>query len=323
MLFRSPSPGSGPGFRQFEQEVSLDDINLDSDFSALVQDVCKAEKLKIEKKKYKKKYKEANHSKTRAKIGDPQVLADYWKALYDETNSKLSESNARIETMRKSLNAMFSPDIVLKIESGKLSTRTRCHSELDKAKAIHNYAVLGCRRYDHMRRENKKVWPSSRTIRKWIEPINADPGILNDMILIIKDQVELMKKRDRYCNITIDEMAIHGRCDFDIGSECFTGTPTIAPTVSIMEQRRTKDKPVVKLADHVLSVMVAGLSWRYKLIVAYYLTDSSFDGELFAMEVKRIIRKLYEVGLTCKNISLDMGPCNVATLNALGVNCSR
>ena len=218
---------------------------------------------------------------------------------------------------------MLPPEHVENIFLENPRKKIRKYSPLGRALSIQQYALLGYRRYRIMRRANNFQWPCARSVQRWLEPINVDSGILNDMMTILKDQAKHMADGDRNVNLVFDEMAIHESCDYDVGNECFTGCPDIAPTTKLLQDRHDKRQPLIKLANHVLSAMVAGLRWRYKIIVGYYLTDDSFDGELFSKEVIKIIQELYACGYTVKNITMDMGPCNVATLKALGVNCSK
>ena len=302
----------------------------DTKLRSLIKDVTTLEeskklltKLKDALTKAKEKNKAAIRKHKKEAIESSKAIIIGYKEQLEAEKARNKTLAETVKFARTNLLKMLPPEHVEHIFLENPRKKIRQYSPLGRAMSIQQYALLGCRRYRIMRRTNNFQWPSSRSIQRWIEPLNVDPGILTDMMTILKDQALHMAKEDRNVNLVFDEMALHESCDYDDANECFTGLPDISPTLKLLSDRQQERKPLVKLANHVLSAMVAGLRWRFKLIVGYYLTDDSFDGELFSKEVIKIVQALYVSGYTVKNITMDMGPCNVATMKALGVNCSK
>lgn len=69
--------------------------------------------------------------------------------------------------------------------------------------------------------------------------------------------------------------------------------------------------------------MLAGITTRWKQIVAYYFTGNSVKGETLKPVVLDIISRANGIGLHVSTITSDMGSANRALLNSFGIVCSR
>ena len=56
--------------------------------------------------------------------------------------------------------------------------------------------------------------------------------------------------------------------------------------------------------------MLCGVSTRWKMVVAYHFTGSSFCGKTIASLVKEIIGRALGIGITVVGTPNDMGGCN-------------
>lgn len=72
-------------------------------------------------------------------------------------------------------------------------------------------------------------------------------------------------------------------------------------------------------ATHGLVFVIAGLSSKYKQIVAYELTGNSVNGISFLDIVMTIVKKAWSIGLKCNGIASDMGGPNGSLWRLLGV----
>ena len=77
------------------------------------------------------------------------------------------------------------------------------------------------------------------------------------------------------------------------------------------------------IGSHGLTFTLAGITTRWKQIVAYYYTGDSVDGKVFKPIVEDIIDKSSEIGLNIKVVTSDMDGSNQAFWSALGVRVSR
>lgn len=89
---------------------------------------------------------------------------------------------------------------------------------------------------------------------------------INISIYIVKArsgflQVEKMKKNDRSCSLTLDEMSIEAKMEYDLSSQRVLGAVTLPNHTG--------------LATHGLVFMLSGICSRWKQTVAYYYTGQS------------------------------------------------
>ena len=66
----------------------------------------------------------------------------------------------------------------------------------------------------------------------------------------------------------------------------------------------------LSLATHAMSIMICGLTKRYKNIVGFHLTDASFDGKECAEFIREAILKLDKIGYKVKAVVMDMSTLN-------------
>ena len=67
----------------------------------------------------------------------------------------------------------------------------------------------------------------------------------------------------------------------------------------------------LRLATKAMSILVCGLTKRYKSIIGYNFTDTTFDQQECADFISEGIKKLYEVdGLVVKALVMDMDTKN-------------
>ena len=64
------------------------------------------------------------------------------------------------------------------------------------------------------------------------------------------------------------------------------------------------------MATHGLVFILSGVKTRWKQIVAYHLSGSSFSGKAVADILLQIVRAADEIGLKVVNITSDMRSCN-------------
>lgn len=76
-------------------------------------------------------------------------------------------------------------------------------------------------------------------------------------------------------------------------------------------------------ATHALVFMIAGISSRWKQIIAYYYTGDSVDSTKLKSIVCSIIEKAEKIGLHVHSVTSDMGSANMALWKTFGINISR
>lgn len=97
-------------------------------------------------------------------------------------------------------------------------------------------------------------------------------GILEELLPALKVKLEQMRQEERHCAVLVDEMQLTSGLDFDPTQKVVIGQAT-APLANHAGNN-------LCLATHGLVVMLAGLSSRWKQVIAYH-----FSGSLYAYDI--------------------------------------
>ncbi|XP_064460409.1 uncharacterized protein LOC135370557 [Ornithodoros turicata] len=124
-----------------------------------------------------------------------------------------------------------------------------------------------------------------------------------------------MRPEERHCAILVDEMQLTPGLDFDPTEKAIIGQAT-APL-----SRHTAKDPC--LASHGLVVMLAGLSSRWKQVMAYHFSGDSVDGSFLKDFIFEVIKKCEAVGAQVDAVISDMGPSNKALWKLCGIGATR
>lgn len=154
--------------------------------------------------------------------------------------------------------------------------------------------------------------PAERTLRERTQGVKFEPGVLHEVFEMMECKVAAFKEHERKCVLMIDEMQLHDKLEYDPSSQSVCGFTTLGERA---------DEPV--LATHCLAFMLGGVCTRWKQIVAYHFTGSSFKGTDCAAVVREIILKCSSVKLDVVAITSDMGAGNRALWRVLGVVAER
>lgn len=154
------------------------------------------------------------------------------------------------------LGKIFSPNQIRSLLNG--SKRVRWVKE-DICKAI-TLRAISQKCYKFLRNKMGYPLPAISTLRTWINrSFRCRPGILHDVLVLMKTQAERMSDRERICVLSFDEMNIDSRICYD------------------QEEDR-----IVGPHSNVLVVMVRGLfaSWKQPI---YF----DFDIQMTALLLKK------------------------------------
>ena len=144
-----------------------------------------------------------------------------------------------------------------------------------------------------------------------MKKVSFDPGTLHTIIEKMRPKVEKMKFGERCVGIVVDEISLQPKREYDSSTGTFFGHPTInAPKKTVEEREKRGESRLDRLAKHAQSVMVVGLSTRWKQLIGYHFTDSSFDQDDMHEWFLQLIRALQSIGLRVFSLTMDMGPGN-------------
>ncbi|GLV37435.1 hypothetical protein CBL_10599 [Carabus blaptoides fortunei] len=141
--------------------------------------------------------------------------------------------------------------------------------------------------------------PSCRTLRRRLEHLKFESGVLVEVFDFLKFKVATFKhENERDCGIILDEMSIISSSVYDTSTCNFHGNVTLPGHSG--------------LATHALVIMLAGISSRWKQVIAYYYTGNSTNGSVYKNILTDIILRAENLGLRICSITSDMGPSNLA-----------
>lgn len=151
--------------------------------------------------------------------------------------------------------------------------------------------------------------PSERTLRRRIQHLPFQPGILHAVFNNLKVKVESMSEMERECCLTLDEMSLTAKIELDVGSGTIYGGVTLEGHHGI--------------ANHALVFMLGGITSRWKQTVAYHFTGSGINGTTLKDIILEIIKTSHKIGLHVIAVTSDMGSANRAMWRAFGISCTR
>jgi len=219
---------------------------------------------------------------------------------------QVKDEQSKVLRMQEQFKKIFTVDQIKAIES--TTTRGRKWSQQTIQKALQLLFACGPSGYAALKGQGYPV-PATRTLRKSIEVIKFDGGILGEVFELLKLKAANLHDKEKDCALTLDEMSITTSTEFDTRTGRLMGQVTL-PGHSGQ-------------ATHAMVFMLAGISSRWKQTVAYYFTGNSVFGSALKPIILNIIREAHEVGLHVVSVTSDMGACNRAMWNSFGISCGR
>lgn len=161
----------------------------------------------------------------------------------------------------------------------------------------------------------KNSLPHPRTILRWYESVNGEPGITKESLNALKlkaNEAKLQGKPLLGC-LMMDEMAIRQQVIWNEQTKKLEGVACLHAT-----EKKSKDTAEqVPAAKEALVFMVTGVQAAWKIPIAYFLIKG-----LNATEKKDIIntilQSLHEAGVWIIALTFDGTCTNIAAANALG-----
>ena len=276
------------------------------------------------------------------KVGNEEdVEAD----IIPPNDEEVKEQNEKLKKIVQAYRRIYNHDQERKIVNPEIRIRW---SDDTIEKAVQNIQMMGSTAYQEcLVRGGGGGWPHIRTIRRHLEKVDFDPGVLDNFFHSMKHKVRGMTEEQRQCGLFIDAISLQPKVEADVSKDHQScGYPTIPEnpkkkkeneediteetidegnTTNKTQKRqkmlrkkltRKRKKPQDKngepIATHGLVFMLGGYQIRWKQIVAWDYTADSVDANIIKDRVVQIIRKAREIGLTVKNTTTDMGPENLS-----------
>ncbi|XP_075724946.1 uncharacterized protein LOC142767345 [Rhipicephalus microplus] len=141
--------------------------------------------------------------------------------------------------------------------------------------------------------------PSKRTLARRIQNLKFLPGVLHEVIDVMKCKAETMEDVEKDCVLFLDEMEIVPGFELDRAEDALLGGITLPPK---------PEEPAV----HALVFMLGGLNQRWKQVIAYEFTGRNIDGGLLKNYVLELVQLCSQIYLRVHAITCDMGSANRA-----------
>ncbi|XP_054276526.1 uncharacterized protein LOC128995529 [Macrosteles quadrilineatus] len=139
--------------------------------------------------------------------------------------------------------------------------------------------------YDQMRSDGFAL-PSTSTIARWLQSINLRPGVCSEIIGLIRNKVKHMGDWEKNAVILFDEMSIKSSLEYDSKRDVVEG---------LFDLGEDGRKPYP--ATHVLLFMARGLTYRWKMPIAYFATNKMVNGSVVAKLIPKCINAMQDAGL--------------------------
>lgn len=132
-----------------------------------------------------------------------------------------------------------------------------------------------------------------------MENLNFDGGILHDVFNCLQIKVSQFNSQlDKHCIIALDEMSITPGRTLDQSNNTYVGYVTLT---------NANNCNAKEFATHALVIMLGGIGSRWKQVIAYYFTESSFEGSKLKEIICDIIDRVEKIGLYVHGVISDMG----------------
>lgn len=147
--------------------------------------------------------------------------------------------------------------------------------------------------------------PSMRTLCSILQKVNIHPGPIDFINQRLKEQVRLMKQKDKVCLLMWDEMLLQPHLDYDTKKKHIIGFEDFG------------DKRTARFADHVLVFMVRGIQSGWKFPLAYYFCDGITKTNQLVEWIKTIAKIIIDSGLHLVAFICNNGKRNRAAIDKL------
>lgn len=168
------------------------------------------------------------------------------------------------------------------------------------------------RAYNYVMQAFDTCLPHPRTLRKWYERVDGQPGFSAEAFnaLKMKCAASMAQGHPTICSLMVDEMSIRQHVQWNRGN--FEGFVDIGTGV---------DSDCLPQAKAAFVVMAVAINGRWKLPLGYFFVDG-IVGEQRANLVTQSMLRAHDAGAMIVSLTCDGAPANIAMLQELGCSFS-
>ena len=181
--------------------------------------------------------------------------------LHEKAKSQLKSVRKKLASAETKIRELTTASFLNNDQAAALARKTTKGSKWSEKTirvALQIKHACGTTGYELLRSLSYPL-PSSRTLIRRLQNIRFLPGILHEVLYVLKLKSETMHDIEKDCVLFMDEMEISQGFDHDRSLDCLFGGTTLPQSN-------------VQVANHALVFMIGGLNTRWKQVIAYHFT---------------------------------------------------
>ena len=232
-------------------------------------------------------------------VSNPATPEDTIRSLEGKIK-RLEENNAFLKNQVACVSKLFCKE-QLELLSGTIS-KVRQWPEYVIQQSIHMYFYCGTKGYNLLRDMGYPL-PAIETIVQRLAKFQYLPGTLQENFQLLEHTAKSFVKEDMIATLIQDEMSIQPRIEYNATTKAISGYVTIPANKNESEYDQ--------VASKVLCFLLAGVNKRWKILVSYVFTGSSYQVPPVIDLLHGIFRRANQIGITILGLPSDLGFRNV------------
>lgn len=182
---------------------------------------------------------------------DRERITDKNKHLQE----KCKDAESRVDKLQNILSKIFNPDQIQSLQN----VRVQKWSKETIKKGIQVRFTVGITGYSFLIENEKLPYPSYASLCRRIQKIPITCGISTKTIELMNQKVVCFNEPSRLCILSLDEMEVTEKKEYDKGTKVVIGNATIGNTDA--------------MAKKLLLLVARGITVKWKQIIGWHLTD--------------------------------------------------
>ncbi|XP_044751593.1 uncharacterized protein LOC123311606 isoform X2 [Coccinella septempunctata] len=145
--------------------------------------------------------------------------------------------------------------------------------------------------------------PSISTLNNFLKNINFEPGLNENIFLLLQNTIEKWNSQEKIIVLMWDEISLMPHFDFQESKGSISGFKDLG------NGKRSRE-----IVDHAVVFMIGGFKKRFKLPLSFHFTS---NGGVKMLELKtlvaNVLNRLLEIGFKPISTICDQAPTNVTT----------
>lgn len=214
------------------------------------------------------------------------------KYLLGQYNCMMKNEKKELYDEIKTLLSPYFTDTQISLIVNKKSGSHKPHWTFDDVCAAISLHSISPKCYKYLKEVKNFPLPSVSTLNRYARSFKCEPGLLVEVISLLRSKCDTLKEVEKISVISFDEMSIASEWSYDKGSD-------------------TLYKPY----NNVQVIMLRGLIGRWKQPIFYDFDESNLDNKLLD-----IITEIENAGYIVVAIVHDLGPTNLRIWKKFGID---